>query len=433
MSVTCEEWAGPDIVKCADNLSDDPYMIFLDSSRLAHPDSEYSYLCWNPTHIIKTKNKHITIDGITVNSDDFYDILKKHLRKNEQSDHPVPFYGGIIGYFSYDFGAIQQNIKIQKDDLHLPDAMFGIYKNVLCKNHKTNEQFIFFDNEEEKKLLQNSLETDNSVYNTPQWQNSLSQDNYYDLINQTKEQITKGEFYQVNISRRLKSPRPNNYKPFQHYKKLRQSNSAPFSIYANFNDFNLLSCSPERFLKVTNKNVTTKPIKGTLRSTEDSNNLKSDTKERAENTMIVDLLRNDISKTCQPNSVEVDKLCEIETFENLHHLVSTISGRLEDDKDIFDLLKDALPGGSITGAPKIAAMNYIAKKELCRRGLYCGSFGYIGYNGNADFNILIRTLIATEDHLILNAGGGIVSDSDPIKEYDETTHKIEKILKSFEQ
>ena len=414
-----EEWNGPDITQCAEALSAVPYTVFLDSNRESHPDSNYSYLCWKPEKIIQCDGGHDLIDDLEMN-----------FPKIRIDNAPVPFSGGLVGYFSYDYGVCLHNISLQKDDLGLPTGFFGLYTNVLAKNHKNNKTYIITFDPEQKKYLGDIAQqaAKNNDISPINWKNTLPEEEHAKLIKKTRDEIANGEFYQVNITRRLEASVSEDFDLYASYKILREKNSAPFSLYANYKDFHLLSNSPERFLKLENGVVTTKPIKGTSPSSENPDLLKNDPKERAENIMIVDMLRNDISRVCQKNSVTVDKLCDIETFEGLHHLVSTVSGKLEENKNIFDLLKATLPGGSITGAPKIAAMRYIAENELYRRGPYCGSFGMIGYDGNADFNILIRTLIATKDKLILNTGGGIVADSIEEKEYQETENKVQKIL-----
>ncbi|MEM6811333.1 MAG: anthranilate synthase component I family protein [Pseudomonadota bacterium] len=429
------KWIGNDINICASALADHPHTVFFDSNRQSHPDSEYSLLCWQPTHIISIKDGVITIDGEPADNDDLFDILDIYLEQysaphNEES---LPFIGGLVGYFSYDFGSKLQDIPLQDDDLDLPDALFGLYENVLMTHHQSQESWIIASQDAED-ILNHALKNIQSTSHPSSpvtWSQSFPQDQYEALIDETREEIAKGEFYQVNMTYRLEAERPHDFSSYDHYQSLRETNSAPFSLYANYPEFQILSCSPEKFLSVHDNLVTTKPIKGTLPSSQDASQLQDNPKERAENIMIVDLLRNDISQSCAPHSVTVPKLCEIETFENIHHLVSTIEGELSNDHNIFDLLESALPGGSITGAPKIAAMTYIAKKEPVRRGLYCGSFGYIGFDHNAQFNILIRTLITTNNKLIINAGSGIVYDSVPQKEYQETQDKISKILESF--
>ncbi|MEM7617795.1 MAG: anthranilate synthase component I family protein, partial [Pseudomonadota bacterium] len=355
-------------------LSKEPYTILFDSNRETHPDNQYSILCFNPDYIFEIKDDVIKIDGEVSDEKNFIDVLHKYYAenlKNNKSD--LPFNGGLAGFFGYEFGCHQMGYNPKnKNGYRFPDSIFGLYQNYFIYDHK-NEKFI---GECENLDLMPSPNIPRNQYDIT-WEYSREDEEYLKDIEILKEEIASGEFYQVNLTRRLTAEKPKDFDSYAHYNYLREKNSAPFSAFANFNDFYLLSHSPERFLKCENGIVSTKPIKGTISSNEDSAALQDNPKERAENTMIVDLLRNDLSKDCKAHSVKVDKLCAIETFEGLHHLVSTISGEISDDKNIFDILKSCLPGGSITGAPKLAAIKQIDEIEPVQRGPYCGSLGYI--------------------------------------------------------
>ncbi len=232
---------------------------------------------------------------------------------------------------------------------------------------------------------------------------------------------------------------PRDFEPFVHYIHMRDLNPAPFGCYMNLGEVKISSVSPERFITAKDGQVETCPIKGTRPHVADTSqdrafqqDLEQSEKDRAENTMIVDLLRNDLSKVCTPESIEVSDLCKLETFSNVHHLVSYIRSKLDQNQDAIDLLKACFPGGSVTGAPKIRAMEIIEELETDRRGPYCGSVGYIGFDGTLDSNILIRTLVYDADGVSLQVGGGVVVDSNPAQEYQETLDKAEGILKSFD-
>ena len=228
--------------------------------------------------------------------------------------------------------------------------------------------------------------------------------------------------------------------PWLAYCQLRELNAAPFSGFLNFPEVQVLSSSPERFLKATQGQIETKPIKGTrprkqnkIEDQQQINSLKDSQKDKAENLMIVDLLRNDISKTCKKGSVKVPLIFDIESYTTVHHLVSTITGLLADDQHALDLLKSCFPGGSITGAPKIRSMEIIEELEPHRRGIYCGAIGYIGFNGNMDTNIAIRTLVHSEETIRFWAGGGIVNDSNMNEEYQESFDKASALLQVLQQ
>jgi para-aminobenzoate synthetase component I len=226
---------------------------------------------------------------------------------------------------------------------------------------------------------------------------------------------------------------------WQAYQKLREISPAPFMSFMNFGDLQVLSGSPERFLQVTGRHVETRPIKGTRPRASDATldkqyalELQNSSKDRAENLMIVDLLRNDISKNCEIGSVKADTLFQLQSFANVHHLVSFVTGKLRTDKMALDLLRGCFPGGSITGAPKLRAMQIIEELEGHRRGVYCGAIGYIGFDGNMDTNIAIRTAVCTDDEISFYAGGGIVADSELEKEYAETLDKASSMLKTMQ-
>ena len=243
--------------------------------------------------------------------------------------------------------------------------------------------------------------------------------------------------FQVNIAQRLLAPLRDH--SLELYGRLRERNAAPFAAYFDMGEFAIASASPERFLRVIDGEVETRPIKGTRprgstpqEERQQIADLASSAKDRAENIMIVDLLRNDLGRVCEYGSIRVPKVCQIETYRYVHHLVSEVRGRLAAGRTPLDLLKACFPGGSVTGAPKVRAMEIIAELEPTARGPYCGSLGYIGFDGSMDTNILIRTFTAGKGFVQFPVGGGIVADSDPQREYDETLHKARGLLQSLE-
>jgi para-aminobenzoate synthetase component 1 len=245
-----------------------------------------------------------------------------------------------------------------------------------------------------------------------------------------------GDCFQVNVAQRLLTPQEG--RPINLYGRLRERNAAPFAGYFDLGDFAIVSASPERFLFVEGGEVETRPIKGTrprgATPAEDRAHLaelRASTKDRAENVMIVDLLRNDLGRVCEYGSVRVEAVCRVETYRYVHHLVSEVRGRLRASLGPVNLLQAAFPGGSVTGAPKIRAMEIIAELEPTARGPYCGSLGYIGFDGTMDTNILIRTFTVGRGWVQFPVGGGIVADSTPHREYDETWHKAEGMLRAL--
>lgn len=256
-------------------------------------------------------------------------------------------------------------------------------------------------------------------------------------MQKVRDYILAGDIFQANISQRFSLPK--NISSFDLYSQLRKVNPAPFSAYLNFNEIVIASASPERFLKLENNHVETRPIKGTRRrgknpqeDKELAKELLQSKKDHAENTMIVDLMRNDLSRVCENHSIQVPQHCGLESYATVHHLVSVVQGKLKPDTTAIDLLKATFPGGSVTGAPKIRAMEIIAEIEPTQRGPYCGAIGYIGFNGNMDTSITIRTYCIRDDIITFQTGGAVVLDSEPEKEYEETFTKANALIKAYD-
>jgi para-aminobenzoate synthetase component 1 len=261
---------------------------------------------------------------------------------------------------------------------------------------------------------------------------------YLAAVHRAIEYIHAGDCYQVNLAQRLLHAAT--LPPLELYRRLRERNPAPFAGYFDLGQFVIASASPERFLQVRDGEVETRPIKGTrprgANHVEDQTliaDLLASAKDRAENVMIVDLLRNDLGRVCRYGSVQVAAVCDLETYATVHHLVSEVRGVLNNGRGPMDLLRAAFPGGSVTGAPKIRAMEIIAELEPTARGPYCGSLGYIGFDGTMATNLLIRTLTIGREWVQFPVGGGIVADSVPEREYEETWHKAEGLLRAFDR
>ncbi len=433
-----------------------PYSLFLDSADKNHKSSRYSFILSNPIETIESKNGVTTItnwDEQTSEQVDPFECLNarmKHWRENAETlDGLPPFQGGAAGLFGYDLGrSIETLPATAKDNEAIPDMAIGIYDSVIAFDHKTKKSWVIthadsaeIATRKQAYLLELIEDAEQPVPQEDthlQWAANFTRKDYETLIQKTIDYIKAGDIFQANIAQRFDAQLPEDFDPFAHYLRLREVNAAPFACYMNIGNIQISSASPERFLKCKSGKVFTQPIKGTKPVSEDSaintatkQALLGSEKDKAENTMIVDLLRNDLSKTCKTRSINVSGLCELESFASVHHLVSTIHGELKDEKNAIDLLRDCFPGGSITGAPKIRAQEIIEELEPTRRGAYCGSMGYIGFDGKMDTNILIRTLTFEEGHVSLQSGGGIVIDSKPSDEYQETLDKARAIFRSF--
>lgn len=427
--------------------------IFFDSSSSEHENSRFDIILSEPLSRFSHDEKSNQIECPTkalsceTNEDPFRVLsqLHKEFSPAKLIETDLPFIGGSAGWLSYDLGrSIEKIPTIAKNDIQIPLLKFGIYDWAIIKDNQTGK---WFGVDYQPKLnrigalidkYKQSAQTHAEFKLVSDWQSNMTQSEYIDKFNTIKEYIENGDCYQINLAQRFSAKYTGSI--WQAYLQLTEANKAPFSAYLRDSDFSILSISPERFLQLIDSEVETKPIKGTLprgQSLKQDNafkeKLQKSAKDRAENLMIVDLLRNDISRVCQAGTVRVPKLFEVESFPSVHHLVSTVTGKLKDNKDAFDLLRACFPGGSITGAPKIRAMEIIEELEPHRRSVYCGSIAYIDWRGNMDSSIAIRSLIAEQDNIHCWAGGGIVMDSVSKNEYQETLDKLNKILPVLKQ
>src|SRR5471030_2162712 len=361
--------------------------------------------------------------------------------------HDLPFVGGLIGYLGYDFGRRLEPLPAQAiDDLHLPDARLGLYAWALISDHQTcSSQLVFhpaLPDQERQRLTE--------LFSTPiadlaaafrltgDFKPDISADEYRHAFERIQAYIQAGDCYQVNFAQRFRADCSGD--PWAAYCALRAACPTPFSGYQSLPDGGaILSLSPERFIKVADRRVETRPIKGTRSRSADpaqdaryAEELLASTKDRAENLMIVDLLRNDLGRSCRIGSVKVPQLFSLESYPNVHHLVSSVTAELAADKDPLDLIAGSFPGGSITGAPKIRAMQIIDELEPSRRALYCGSLLYLDVRGEMDSSISIRSLLVKDGQVSCWGGGGIVADSDCEAEYQETFTKVRVLMQTLE-
>lgn len=433
--------------------------VLFESAERRLSSGRYSFIAVDPFQILTSKNGVLQMNGETVHADPLQ-YLAAQLAKYLQTTVPdlPPFQGGVAGYFAYDLFQHLETIPAAHDDVNFPDLAVGFYDVVLAFDHEQNRAWIFSNGYPEidhvlRKLraLQRLTEFERVIcdqkpiptllktgISNAQITANFTPANYQAAVQQVINYILAGDIFEANISQRFSAELPKTLPPFALYQRLRALNPAPFAAYLNFSDTVVASASPERFLQLRGRAVETRPIKGTARRDEDpvidqalAAELCQSAKNRAENIMIVDLLRNDLSRVCEPHSVNVPQLCGLESYATVHHLVSMVTGKLKPEYQALDLLRVCFPGGSITGAPKIRAMEIISEIEPTARGLYCGSIGYIGFNGDMDTSIAIRTFAIKDQRVTFQAGGAIVLDSDPLQEYEETLTKAHALLRAL--
>jgi para-aminobenzoate synthetase component 1 len=419
-----------------------PWAMLLRSASESHVDSRFDILVAQPVATFETIGQKTTInvnENRIVSENDPFELLHQYQQElipDLDCEHDLPFVGGALGYFSYDLGRRVETLpELAEHDIKAPDMAVGLYDWAVIVDHKLKTACVVGLNVEARLAWLKDL---SPVSHTPfslttKWQSNMSQDSYSNKFDSVQEYLLSGDCYQINLAQRFNAQYQGS--EWQAYEKLEQYNSAPFSGFIRLEECAILSVSPERFLELKDNTIETKPIKGTrprseeaLADAEYANDLANAEKDQAENLMIVDLLRNDIGRVAKPGTVHVPKLFDIESFPAVHHLVSTIRADLDEQYNAADLLRACFPGGSITGAPKVRAMQIIEELEPHRRSAYCGSIGYISRHGRMDTSITIRTLVAEDQTLYAWAGGGVVADSDCQSEYQETLDKLSRIL-----
>ena len=440
-----------------ERIAAQPWAMLLDSGQMLNPATgkagsqygRYDIIVADPfiTLITQAEVTTITQNSITKTSkQDPFLLLKNLLSEYQAPKSELPFCGGALGYFAYDLGRRLEKLPNTKTPEILPEMMLGIYDWAVVVDHR----------EQKTILVSHGLNADttktwpalvalfdapfkpivSSFKVTSKIKSNLTKLQYSQAFAKVMAYINAGDCYQVNLAQRFAAQVQGD--SWLAYKKLREISPAPFMAYMNLplnetESLQVLSNSPERFIQTNGDHVETRPIKGTRPRSADaaqdlaySNGLLTSEKDKAENLMIVDLLRNDLSKTCV--NVKVNKLFQLQSFANVHHLVSIIEAKLMPNKTAVDVLRASFPGGSITGAPKLRAMQIIDELEPHRRGLYCGAIGYIGFDGDMDTNIAIRTAVISKKQLSFYAGGGVVADSELEKEYNETLDKASNLI-----
>jgi para-aminobenzoate synthetase component 1 len=432
--------------------------VLLDSSLVTGSGGRYSYLTADPFLVMRSRGRRVEITGIggrKIIYGNPFDALRGLLSRyalERQSGLP-PFFGGAVGYFGYDLGRLLEDLpNTNPTDESLPEMDVGLYDWVLAADHLTGESWLISIGlpsgsgaaAREKlagiraRLLgaPSTPPEEGAVPTKPHLRSNVSRTGYLEAVRKAKEYVRAGDIYQVNLSHQLEGEWRGD--AWSLYERLREASPVPYGAYLDLGDTKVLSASPERFLRLDDRRVETRPIKGTRpRGTTPERDrtlaaeLSSSEKDRAENLMIVDLLRNDLGKVCRVGSVRVRELFGLEGYASVWHLVSTIRGELRENLDAVDLLEACFPGGSVTGCPKIRAMEIIEELEPVRRGPYCGAIGYLSFTGDMDTSITIRTLVLKEGRMKLQVGGAVTSDSDPEAEYDETLAKGRAVLNAI--
>lgn len=454
----------PDVEYALLRLASKPHSLLLDSALRDPRLGRYSFLTADPFD-------YFTVPDNNSNALQLLEASLSRFKTTTRADLP-PFQGGAAGLLTYDLAGCLEKIPVpRRDEFALPHLAIGLYDTVLAFDHHDHRAWLISQGFPEtdptrrrhraqkriaqfqswlhepanpalclsdttKQLSPDELAPQHPVPGPPGLTSNFSREKYLAAVQQSIDYIHAGDIFQVNLSQRLLYPAKGD--ALSLYLRLRHCNPAPFAGWFDLGDSQIVSASPERFVRVHDNRVEARPIKGTRRRTAwaeadlfAGDELLQSEKDRAENVMIVDLLRNDLSRVCNPDSVRVTQLCSLETYQFVQHLVSAVEGTLAPGQTAVDLVRAAFPGGSITGAPKIRAMQIIAELEPTARGPYCGSLGYFGFDGSLDLSILIRTITASRGYWQFPVGGGITAQSSPDREYEETWHKAEGLLRAL--
>lgn len=422
-----------------------PGAVLLDSGRPAAPGGRYDIISCDPRSVLTIDGRGVVqIDGKPHPGDDPFQaqqaLLDTLLQPYPESD--LPFLGGLIGYWSYDLGrALEPVGEAACDVTGMPACRLGLYDWALIQDHKRQQSWLVATQTRREQVLKwlhqpAAPSTDFRLLST--FAGEMDRAHYAQRFAAVQHYIRAGDCYQINLTQRFSAPYRGDV--WRAYRRLRQATPTPFSGFMSWpsagGEQAILSLSPERFLQCrADGYIEARPIKGTrprgstpAADQRLADELTTSAKDRAENVMIVDLLRNDLGRVCRPGSVRVPQLCGLESYANVHHLVSIVSGQLAPGRQPLELLAAAFPGGSITGAPKVRAMQIIAELEPSQRSVYCGSLGYIDLRGNMDTSIAIRTALADGEQLHLWGGGGLVADSQLEAEYIESLDKIRHLM-----
>ncbi|MDH5690738.1 MAG: anthranilate synthase component I [Candidatus Bathyarchaeota archaeon] len=407
--------------------------------------SQYSFIGFDPTLTITIKNGETVIRNERTGEEERKKVkeplavIQKTL-KNRPDFKEQRFVGGAVGYISYDAVRCWEKLPERAlDDQNFPDIEVGVFDDGIVYDHRNKQAFYYYLNEnrlaEIDKLLQEP--DDHEGLSHKQLKVNISKERFENAVEKAKEYVTAGDIFQVVLSKRYDFQIRGDLIGF--YRNLREINPSPYMYFLKSGEHQIVGSSPEMLVRVENRVVETFPIAGTrphvknpIENKRLTEELLSDPKERAEHVMLVDLGRNDIGKVSKFGSVHLPEFMKVHQYSHVQHIVSRVVGDLRDECDCYDSLRAVFPAGTVSGAPKVRAMEIIEELEPTRRGPYAGAVGYFSYNGNADFAITIRTLIANGDKAHIQVGAGIVADSDPEREWFETEHKAQALIKALE-
>lgn len=417
------------------------------------PKGRYSFMATNPDLVIKAYGDRIEVvekGQKTEMTGKVLDVIKERIERYEvDNDTVLPFVGGAVGTVGYDMIKQYEVIpQLNIDDVHVPDAHLMFVTETIVFDHFHDQLHIVVLEEEttygaakaESRIkaieakLQALVHLDRAeLAEELVFESNVTQEEFEASVNKAKQYIYDGDIFQVVLSQRWKGACKTD--PFMLYRKLRRVNPSPYMFYFNFNEYDIVGASPEMLVEMRNGHIKNCPIAGTRKrgatTKEDdllAEDLLADLKERAEHNMLVDLGRNDMGKVSEIGSVEVTKYMQVQNYSHVMHLVSLVEGDRAGDKDMFEVLMSFLPAGTLSGAPKIRAMEIIEELETTKRGIYGGAIGYFGFNNNVDMCIAIRTMVVKDQTVYIQAGAGIVADSDPTKEFEETENKAKALI-----
>jgi para-aminobenzoate synthetase component 1 len=429
----------------ARRLKSEKALTLFESAQRHEHLGRYSFLAVNPSQTLEVRDGETFLDG-KPREEKPLGLLAALLKRQQRAKIAgvPPFQGGWAGYVSYDFGRqLEPKSKIPAFPAICPDMMMHRYDTVIAIDHLQERAWIIGPDKNSIKQLEALLRQRPKPIGAAvkvELAPLITRENYEANVRRTVDYILAGDIFQANITQTLEAKAPKDFDCFAAYQQLRAKNPAPFAALLDYEGVTVISSSPERQIRSDGKLAQARPIKGTRKR--DDNvardaaliaELQASRKDRAENVMIVDLLRNDLSRVSEPGSVKVPVLCGLESYANVHHLVSVVEGELSPRQGSVDLFRAVFPGGSITGAPKIRAMEVIAELEARPRGVYCGSIGYFAFNGSCDFNIAIRTLQVADGIARVQGGGGITAHSEAAAEYEESLVKVQRIREAFSQ
>ncbi|UVK78927.1 MAG: aminodeoxychorismate synthase subunit 1 [Sodalis sp. Ffu] len=435
-------------LKIFTTLAHQPWSMLLHSGHSAHPSSRFDILVASPIVTLVTRDGMTEIshgDCYHLSNVDPFLLLQQQLNATgmtASTNDQLPFQGGAVGLFGYDLARCIETLpSLAQQDIHLPDMAVGLYRWAIIADHRLCKMTLVSHDDPAPLLdrLTHKAPPDGTPFHLhAPWSANMTRAEYGEKFRCVQQYLQAGDCYQICLAQRFSAPCSGDEWPaFRH---LLTHNRAPFSAFIRFADQSILSLSPERFLRLRGTNIQTRPIKGTITrfldadaDHEQASILAASAKDRAENLMIVDLLRNDIGRVAQPGSVQVPTLFAIEALPAVYHMVSTITATLHDERSPCDLLRACFPGGSVTGVPKVRAMEIIEQLEPQRRNAWCGSIGYLSSCGTMDINIAIRTLLVEQQHIFCPVGSGIVADSNEEAEYQETLTKVSTLLPLLEQ